>query len=1057
MPSAAKILVVDDDPRTRFATLRILRDAGYEALEAATGAEGLTLARQGAPHLILVNLCLPDMGGPEVCMHIREDARMAALLVVLVSSKEESSLAQTDQQMTGIDGCIARSGSDREFLARIEAYVRIAEAEAKLREHEEKYRQLFHTVSDAIVIFDATTRRVIDVNKWALGLYGYTHAEFLSLSLQDLTIDLPASEASFRETLAGHRRTVPLRYHRKKDGTVFPVEIATAAFLLAGQPAVCGVIRDITDRQRAEAALQRQTHQLRERVKELNCLYELTQLVDRPNQSVPDFCQGLVNLIPAGWQYPEKTGARLVLNDQCFTTGTFRETPWRQTSAIAIHDQPEGTLEVHYLDKPPTEGETPFLPEEQTLLNELARRVGKVLERWRAEAAVRQSESLFHALAEVSPVGIFRTDAHGNCGYVNERWCEIAGIAPEQAMGEGWAQAIHPADREHVFTEWYASAQAHRPFKMEYRFQRPDGLETWVMGQAMREPPHEGETAGYVGAITDITDRKRAEEALRESEGNLNRAQRVAQVGSWTLDVSSQVLTGSDEFYRILGFPTGAPLTFPRFLEAVHPDDRRLLDDAWKTTLARGRSALEYRIVVGGETKWISGLAEAEFDAAGIPQRGVGTIQDITKHWQMDEELRARTRQLDALRAVSAEITRELNLPALFDLIVRRAMELVGGAGGTIYLWTEESKTLTPRAWVGHRGDWVRNGQVRLGEGLVGLVAERRSGMIVNNYRTWPHARPFILEQTDLTAVVAEPLLCRDRLFGVIAIDDHDAGRRFAERDLDLLRLFAAQAAIAVENAELYDQVRRHTEELERNVQERTRELQTANADLEAFSSSVTHDLRVPLVSIDGFSRRLDEKYSSVLDDRGKGYLQQVRAGAQRMGERIEALWALAQVSRQPLLHETVNLSATARAITRELGHQCPDRVADVRIEENLVVQGDARLLRALLENLLGNAWKFTAYRSPARIELGRLIGDAGEAIHFVRDNGAGFDMARADQMFHAFQRLHSAQEFPGTGIGLATVERIIRRHGGRVWAEGVVDGGATVYFTIGTDSGARE
>jgi PAS domain S-box-containing protein len=1051
MSTAVRILVVDDDPRSRAATVRMLREADYETLEASTGGNGLRLSRRERPDIILLNVVLPDSGGAEICSLIRKDASLAGLLVVLVSREEESSKHLAAGRLAGADGLIARSIGDQEFLARIEAFVRIAQAEAALRENEEKHRQLLSRVSDAIVVFDAQTRRVIEVNERAIELYGYTRDEFLNLTMDDTTADPVASEESFRETLAEQRRTVPLRYHRKKDGTAFPVEIAAGAFLLGRRQVVCGVIRDITDRQRGEEALQRKAFQLAERVKELGCLYAFAELVERPSLTVPEMCQGLVNLIPAGWQDPERTCARLELEGQCLTTGAFREGRWKQTSSILVQGKAVGMLEVHYLGEPSADGENPFSPEEQALLIELARRLGKVLERWRAEAALRQSEFLFHTLAQVVPVGIFRTDGRGNCVYVNERWCEIAGISPEEALGEGWARAVHPEDRERVFLEWYKRAQEDRPFQMEYRFQRPDGLSTWVVGQAMREPSSPGRIGGYVGAITDITDRKRAEETLRESEANLNRAQRVAQIGSWVLDLSRDEITGSDETYRILGLPIGAPLTYARFLKSVHPDDRRALDEAWKEALARERSNLEYRIVAGGETKWVSGHAEIEFDAGGVPRRGVGTIQDITKHREVDDALRAHTRQLDALRALSVEITRELNLPALLDLIVRRAMELAGGAGGTIYLWEEGTKTLIPRASVGHSGDWVRDGQVRLGEGLVGLVAERREGMIVNDYRSWSQARRFILEQTDVTAAVAEPLLCRDRLFGVIAIDDQDLGRRFSERDLGLLRLFAAQAAIAVENAELYEQVQRHADELERKVQERTQELQSANADLEAFSYSVSHDLRVPLISIEGFGRLLWQRHSSVLGVEGNEYLQQVRTGARRMGERIEALLALAQISRQPLSRESVNLSTLARAIAHELGQQSPDRAAELRIEDDLVVHGDARLLHVLMENLLGNAWKFTAHLRPARIEVGQITGETGEAIYFVRDNGAGFDMAHAVQIFGVFQRLHSAQEFPGTGIGLATVERIVQRHGGRVWAEGVVDGGATFFFTLGS------
>ncbi len=811
--------------------------------------------------------------------------------------------------------------------------------------------------------------------------------------------------------------------------------------------------RNGTDRPRSDEARQATTDKTSprlERVKELGCLYAFSELLQTPGLSVPAICQGVVDLIPAGWQYPECACARLILEERQFTTENFRETAWKLDSPIAVHDRTLGTLEVYYLSEKPLCGEGRFLPEERRLLNALTGRLGTMLERRHAEAALRQSERLFHTLAQVSPVGIFRTDAQGDCVYVNECWCEIAGISADAALGQGWARAIHPADRDRVLGEWYRSAEENRPFKMEYRFRRPDGVATWVMGQALREPSDTDRTGGCVGTITDITERKHTEETLRRSQENLNRAQEVAHIGSWHLDIAANTLTCSDEAYRIFGLPQGTRLTYERFLELVHPDDRQALDDAWRAALASGWASLEYRILVAGETKWISGIAEIERDADGTPLRGVGTSQDITQRTAVDGALRAHILQLDALRAVSAEIIRELHLPTLLDVIVRKSLELVGGTGGTIYLRDERGQLLVPHIWIGHSGAWARDGQARIGEGLAGLVAERREGLIVNDYRSWPHARPFILQQTGVTAAIGAPLVCRDRLLGVIVIDDQGSGRRFTEQDGMLLRLFAAQAAITIDNAQLYAQVRQHAEELERKVEERTRDLQAANADLEAFSYAVSHDLRSPLTSIDGFSRLLLKKYQTALDAQGREYLERACAATHDMVERIDALLALGRVGHQSIALEPVNLSALARAIASELRQRDPDRPAEIHIQEDLVLHGDARLLRALVENLLGNAWKFTTGRRPARIDVGRLSGETGEAVYFVRDNGTGFEMAYADRIFEAFERFHAAGEFPGAGIGLATVKRIVQRHEGRVWAEGAVDAGATFFFTIG-------
>ena len=225
--------------------------------------------------------------------------------------------------------------------------------------------------------------------------------------------------------------------------------------------------------------------------------------------------------------------------------------------------------------------------------------------------------------------------------------------------------------------------------------------------------------------------------------------------------------------------------------------------------------------------------------------------------------------------------------------------------------------------------------------------------------------------------------------------------------------------------------------------------------ELEAFSYSVSHDLRAPLRGIDGWSLALQEDYGAVLDAQGREYLGIVRAEAQRMGQLIEDLLQLSRVARGELHREPVDASALAHSVVRRLTDAYPNRRIEVVIAPGLVADADARLLEIALTNLLGNAWKFSAMREIARIEFGRMVAqdpaaNAPAQAYFVRDNGVGFDMAHAAKLFGAFQRLHAASDFPGTGIGLATVQRIVHRHGGRIWAEAQPDQGASFYFTLG-------
>ncbi len=311
----------------------------------------------------------------------------------------------------------------------------------------------------------------------------------------------------------------------------------------------------------------------------------------------------------------------------------------------------------------------------------------------------------------------------------------------------------------------------------------------------------------------------------------------------------------------------------------------------------------------------------------------------------------------------------------------------------------------------------------------------------------------------EMSALLIMPLTAGEKVIGVL-IAGRRAARPFAGQDRELLSLVADRIALSLDRANAYeaersarklaethaDEVKTLNTELEARVRLRTSELEVSNKELEAFSYSVSHDLRAPLRTVDGFSLALEEDYGAGLDETALNYLQRIRASVQHMGHLIDALLQLSRITRADLNRETVDVTAMSSEIMREIEQQDPDRRIDVSIQPGLKTSADPRLLRVALQNLLGNAVKFTARTPDAKIVLGQ---QPDSKAFYVRDNGAGFDMQYADKLFTAFQRLHGDREFRGSGIGLATVARVIRRHHGDIQAKGDVGKGATFWFTL--------
>jgi PAS domain S-box-containing protein len=638
-----------------------------------------------------------------------------------------------------------------------------------------------------------------------------------------------------------------------------------------------------------------------------------------------------------------------------------------------------------------------------------------ITERKQAEEALRREQGLLNRVMETSPVGIAVVDKTGQVTFANPQAEKILGLSKEKITQlsynapEWHSTAIDGGpfpDEAQPFSLVMSTRQP--VFDVQHAIAWPDGHRVLLSINGAPLFDAKGEIEGVAFAIEDITERKQADEALHRNEQSLIEAQRIAHLGSWHMDLATNEVFWSEELYKMYGFdPALPPPPYNESMKLFTPESWEKLSNAIARAVETGASyELELEMVPrDGGRKWMMARGELVRDEHGKAVEVRGVVMDITARKEAEVRLVASESRLrtvvetepECIKVVDAKgRLRQMN-PAGLAMIEAESLDQVAG-----------------RSVFGLIAPEYREAYAQLHERVIAGEPQKMEYIMIGL-----KGKPLWLETH--------------------AVPMRDGG--------EVVHLAVTRDITERKRAE--EEVHQLNRDLEQRVAERTEQLEVANKELESFSYSVSHDLRSPLRAIDGFSHILLEDYTDKLDDEGRRMLSIVRENTQRMGQLIDDILKFSRSGRTEINTVEVDMAALAREVLDEL------RLGDASAANLCCTIGElppARCDRALIHqvfaNLISNAIKFSRTRETPTIDVGGSI-EGDEIVYHVKDNGVGFDMQYADKLFGVFQRLHSMEEFEGTGIGLAIVKRIVARHGGRVWAESKVGEGATFYFAL--------
>ena len=943
------------------------------------------------------------------------------------------------------------SGEPQYFIAVIQDISDRKQAETALRQSEMRFAKIFRTSPAALAIADIATGRFVDVNESYAQLVGYRAEEMCGRSANDLGVHVDAEQRAaivglVREQGYVHGYEASIR---TKSGEVRDVLYSLDVIDLDDKPRMLGFLVDITERKRVELAL-------RESEERLHAVTDTARvglvIVDREHR----------------YRYANRAYAKI------FHLPTYAILGQRVADVLArvYEDQIRPRLErafqgqtVSYeLVVPPAapSGEeqwyaVTYEPGEYRSETVVVVVVLEITERKRAEQALATERYWLRTLIDNLPDLIFLKDTHSRFMIGNRAIAQFIDVStPEALLGKTDFDFFPPEAAAHYYAQEQQVIQSGEPLIIQEKRQTDVvGNFHWLSTTKMALRDAQGQVVGLVGIERVITERKQAEAALRQSEERFAtafRASPAAMVIARLADGS--IIDTNDSYQRLLGYSREELVRHNGIELNIFVDPR---DRAEMVRIVRERGAVrDYEVTVrakSGELHDVLAAIEViELDGEAC---NLVIMFDITERKRAEQAIQRYTERLKHLREIDQAMLANRSLEEIAQAALSHIRQMIPCTRISLVLVDMAAQTITLFA--------VQvNADLRMPPGLqapieiIGAAFEPlKQGQVyqVPDIVALPEPPPALraAQVEHVRAYAYVPIISDTELIGLLCLGSDQPGA-FLDESIDIATELAGQLAIAIDQARLRAEIEQYAAELEQRVAVRTAELAAANKELEAFSYSVSHDLRAPLRAIAGFSRILIEEYLPELPTEAHEYLLLVRDNAQQMDLLINDLLDFARLGRQLLNKQPIAPADLVRQIIAELSGEQAEQDVEFVVADLPICAADPALLRQVYINLLANALKFTSKRAAARIEVGALTMPdlPGEIVYFVKDNGAGFDMRYAGKLFGVFQRLHRAEDYAGTGVGLAIVQRVVHRHGGRVWAEAAVDQGATFYFTLG-------